>query len=122
MLPTPEQLREQSHWLREAARKAADDETKRRLATDALTLAQVAEAIEREGVVGANTEKYERPLAVILGEDAIQAPTADRKAGADVRSQIRAWRMRAEELRTTADQFQVPSAKDSLRSAARNFE
>jgi hypothetical protein len=72
--------------------------------------------------VGANKENYERLLVVILGEDAVRAPTAVCSIGADMRSQIRAWRRRAEELRTTADQFEVPSAQDSLRSAARNYE
>jgi hypothetical protein len=122
MLPKPEELRERSLQFREAARKAVDDETTRRLATDALILAQLAEAIEREGVVGANAEKYERMLAEILGDDAVQAPTAVRRIGADRRSQIRVWRMRAEELRSTADQFEVPSAQDSLRRAAANYD
>jgi hypothetical protein len=30
--------------------------------------------------------------------------------------------MRAEELRTTADQFEMPSAQESLRRAAANYE
>ncbi len=122
MLPKPEELRERSLQFREAARKAVDDETTRRLATDALILAQLAEAIEREGVVGANAEKYERMLAEILGDDAVQAPTAVRQIGADRRSQVRVWRMRAEELRSTAEQFGVPSAQDSLRRAAANYD
>jgi hypothetical protein len=122
MLPTPEELRDRSLQFREAARIAVDDETKRRLATDALILAQLAEAIEREGVVGANAEKYERMLAVILGDDAVRAPTAVRQIGADMRSQIRAWRMRAGELRSTAEQFEVPSAQASLRRAAANYD
>jgi hypothetical protein len=122
MLPTPEELRERSFQFREAARKAVDDETKRRLATDALILAQLAEAIEREGVVGANAAKYEGMLAVILGDDAVRAPTAVRPIGADTRSQIKAWRLRAEELRSTAEQFEVPSAQESLRRAAVNYD
>jgi hypothetical protein len=122
MLPTPEELHERSLQFREAAHKAVDDEAKRRLAADPLILAQLAEAIEREGVVGANAEKYEQMLAVILGDDAVRAPTAVRQIGADMRSQIRAWRRRAEELRMTADQFEVPSAQDSLRRAARNYD
>lgn len=122
MLPTPETLREQSLRFRDAARRAIDEETKRRLATDALILAQIAEAIEREGVVGANTEKYERLLAMVLDSDAIRAPTAVRQVGADMNSQISTWRMRAEELRSTADQFEVPSAQDALRNAASNYD
>jgi hypothetical protein len=37
-------------------------------------------------------------------------------------SDIRALRMRAEELRAVADQFIVPSAQDSLRRAAANYD
>jgi hypothetical protein len=122
MLPTPEELRKRSLQFREAARQALDDDSKRRLATDALILAQLAEAIEREGVVGANAEKYERMLAVILGDDAVRAPTAVRPIGADTRSQVKAWRLRAEELRSTAEQFEVPSAQEALRRAAANYD
>lgn len=122
MLPTPEELRKRSLQFREAARKAIDDETKRRLATDALILAQLAEAIEREGVVGANAEKYEGMLAAILGDDAVRAPTAVRPIGAGMRSQINAWRLRAKELRSTAEQFEVPSAQEALRRAAVNYD
>jgi hypothetical protein len=32
------------------------------------------------------------------------------------------WRMRAEELRATADQFEVPSAQESLRRAVANYD
>lgn len=38
------------------------------------------------------------------------------------RRQIRAWRMRAEELRATAEQFEEPSARESLRRAADNLD
>jgi hypothetical protein len=92
MLPTPEELRERSLQFRAAARKAGDNETKRRLATDAFILAQLAEAIAREGVVGPKTQKYERLLADILGEDAVRAPTAVQKVGAD---HSRSWTCRA---------------------------
>jgi hypothetical protein len=102
VLPTPQELRDQSQRLREAARHALDDATKRRLATDALVLAQLAEAIERNGgVEGAKAQRYERLLAEVLGEDAVRAPDAGQKVRADMHSQIRAWRDRAEELRTT---------------------
>jgi hypothetical protein len=40
-----------------------------------------------------------------LMEGAIRAPTSVRQIGADMNSQIKAWRMQPEELRTTADQF-----------------
>ena len=38
------------------------------------------------------------------------------------REQVVRWRMRAEELRTTADQFRDPSAQRALLSAAANYE
>jgi hypothetical protein len=123
MLPTPDELRAQSHRLREAALHAPDEPTKRRLANDALVLAQLAEAIERNGGIRrAKVEQYERLVAGILGEDALRAPDAAQKVEAHMRSQIRAWRARAEELRTTASQFEIPTAQESLRSAARNFD
>jgi hypothetical protein len=37
-------------------------------------------------------------------------------------ARINHWRMRAEELRTTAEQFHNPSARRSLLSAAANYE
>jgi hypothetical protein len=42
-------------------------------------------------------------------------------AAVDQRAQIKV-RRRAEELRTTADQFEVPSARDTLRNAAANYD
>lgn len=117
MLPTPAELRERSHRFRDVARKAATLDLKRQLATDALVLAQIAEAIEREGVVqGVKAERYRHLLAEVLGNE-LQAMTAP-----GVRDRITQWRMRAEELRTTADQFQVPSAQESLRKAAANYD
>jgi hypothetical protein len=38
------------------------------------------------------------------------------------RRKITAWRMRAEELRTVADQFSAPSAQEPLRRSAANYE
>jgi DNA-binding winged helix-turn-helix (wHTH) protein len=68
MLPTPEELRERSRQLREAARKTTDDTAKRRLVADALILAQVAEGIERErGGSGDKVETYKWLLAGVLG-------------------------------------------------------
>jgi hypothetical protein len=128
MLPTPENLREQSRRCRETARKAADNAVRRALAACASILAQVAEAIERddEPARKAKAEVYARLLA-----DALRKRTRDiirleitaqqRQVAIDPRSQIRAWRMRAEELRTTADQFSVPSAQETLRQLAANY-
>jgi hypothetical protein len=38
------------------------------------------------------------------------------------RRQIEAWRRRAEELRTTADNFTIPSTQESLRRVAANLD
>ena len=46
--PTPTELREESHRLREAARKESNIDVKRQLASRALELAQRAERIERD--------------------------------------------------------------------------
>ena len=46
---------------------------------------------------------------------------ANERVVADQKARIRAWRRRAEELRTTADNFVVPSAQESLRRAAANY-
>lgn len=125
MLPTPEELRERSRQLREAAHKTTDDTIKRRLADDALALAQIAEGIAREGGMSDDkVERYKRLLAEVLGHKPPAEVQSDRgqQVGTSMRSHVRAWRMRAEELRMTADQFKVPSAQEALRSAARNYE
>ena len=36
--------------------------------------------------------------------------------------QVRAWRVRAEEIRTVADQFSVPSVQERLRQSAANLD
>jgi hypothetical protein len=41
---------------------------------------------------------------------------------ADARRQIRAWRLRAAELRAMADDFDVPSVQEALRRAADNYD
>lgn len=41
---------------------------------------------------------------------------------ADTADDIRRWRMRAEELRTLADRFVVPSVQAALRRAADNYD
>jgi hypothetical protein len=58
MLPTPAKLRKQSRLYREAAH-TADSATRREFAAHALTLAELAEAIERD-VQGANAEDHKR--------------------------------------------------------------
>ena len=36
--------------------------------------------------------------------------------------QVKAWRRRAEELRTVADNFAVPSAKEAMLNTAQSYE
>jgi RNA polymerase sigma-70 factor (ECF subfamily) len=43
-------------------------------------------------------------------------------ASGDKRAQIKRWRLRAEEIRTTAEQFSDPTARRSLQAAAANYE
>jgi hypothetical protein len=126
MLPIPAELRERSRIFREAA-KQAQGAIKRELANYALRLAQIAEGIEREGS-DAPVEKVEpdeRALTQGLSESArrlVRERFSGHRAGVDVQIQIKAWRLRAEELRTTAVQFEVPSAQESLRRAAANYD
>jgi hypothetical protein len=129
MLPTPVELREQSRLFRKAANEALNLATKRRLAAYALAVAQIAEKIERdelsgEPVQGIKAEHYKRLLAHALDEGRRQVEAQPKRPRIDSKAQrqILAWRARAEELRTTADQFTVPSAQESLRHAAANYE
>jgi hypothetical protein len=128
MPPTPTELREQSHIFREAARKAATPDLKRRLARYALSLALAAEAVERGGQVPddmlAELGDQERLIAEALNDGAPVPPSrpSGRKTAPGMPSQITAWRRRAEELRATADSFEVPSAQESLRRAAGNYD
>ena len=128
MLPTPAELRALADDFRQAVQKVTIAELKQWLAGHALRLAQVAEQIEREGSLAAfvriaNIERYERLLAEALDPRrratvaALLSPESDTH-----RREIRAWRMRAEEIRTTADNFEVPSVKASLRTAADNYD
>ena len=48
-------------------------------------------------------------------------PIASKEA-TDEHAQIKRWRLKAEVLRTAADQFAVPSGQESLRRAAANYE
>jgi hypothetical protein len=131
MLPTPAELRDLSHRLRQAACKATDIGTKRRLSEHALALAQVAEQIDQEipncdFVRGANITLYKRVLAQALDErtqSMVRSLLGEENQAIDKRQdEIRAWRMRAEELRSVADQFPLPSAQESLRRAAANYD
>jgi DNA invertase Pin-like site-specific DNA recombinase len=75
----------------------------------------------------ANAQVYARLLANALKKrtrDIIRLEITGEQGQVAIapRSQIRAWRMRAEELRTTADQFAVPSAQEALRRAAANYD
>jgi RNA polymerase sigma-70 factor, ECF subfamily len=56
-----------------------------------------------------------RPRPQVLAGDG--APTSRDKL-----EQIRRWRLRAEEIRTTAEQFTDPTARRSLETAAANYE
>jgi hypothetical protein len=132
MLPSPKELRDLAERIRAAVSRAPADEMKQRLAAHAFRLAQVAEQLERTDagmdalVRRANIERYERLLDGALDERTrrtIEALLGQENAARDKeRSQIEAWRRRAEELRATADQFSVPSAQASLRRAAANLE
>jgi hypothetical protein len=129
MLPTPVELREQSRLLRKAANAAFNLATKRRLAAYALAVAQIAEEIERdevsgEPVQGIKAEHYQRLLAQALddGRRQVEAPPKAPRVDPNAQRQVARWRQRAEELRSTADGFTVPSAQEALRRAAANYE
>lgn len=122
----PAELRERSRRCREAARRAVDVETKRRFAAEAFAAAQRAEALEREvDSKAATVERHVGPLAQTLSNKTgriSKALTGEPQTPEDLRRQIKAWRMRAEELRTVAEQFLVPSVQESLRRAADNYD
>lgn len=127
MLPTPEELREQSRIFRDAARKAATPNLKRRLAQYALSIALAAETVERGGqipdavLVALREQQHLLAQALDDGAPVPPAPPSKPETVPNIQDQIRQWRVRAEELRLTADQFQVPSAQDALRNAALNY-
>jgi len=131
MLPSPQELRELAERIRAAVQKAPTDNMKQTLAAHALRIAQVAEQIERTNDPDAlarrsNIERYKELLAGALNERTrITVETLldqENEALEKKRRQIEAWRRRAEELRATADQFKVPSAQESLRRAAANYD
>jgi hypothetical protein len=63
-----------------------------------------------------------RALAAALSAGLHTDTAAKERAVADERRRIRALRLRAEELRATADQFVVPSAQETLRRTAANYD
>ena len=130
MLPTPVELRDYARRYLDAARKSVDPDTKRRLSGYAAALAQVAEAIERhagfaEIVSGEKLDEYRRLIARALEPEArqlVEGLLLEHDTLALQRERIRLWRLRAEEMRATADHFVIPSAEDSLRRAAANYD
>jgi hypothetical protein len=122
-LPSTIELRERSRSWRDAARKAVDPAAKREIAAYAFALAQVAEAMERDPT-SMTSDAFGRLVQEALERAGmIVHEVIDKigRASADA-AKIRAWRMRAEELRTTADGFAVPSAQETLRRAAANYD
>jgi hypothetical protein len=124
MLQKIVELRDRSRRFREAARKTADTITKRQFAENATVLAQLAEVIEREVELdrGAKIERYAGKLSEALNERARYIHDLLNDSETTAMRRIKAWRARAEELRTTAGQFPVPSAQEALRKAAASFD
>ena len=131
VLPTPADLRELSHRFRQAAQLAPASGTRTQLASYALALAQLAEQTERDASIGefvrtANIELYNRVLS--QGLDERTRATVEMLLGKEEEAldkkldEIRQWRMKAEELRTVADQFMAPSPQEALRRAADNYD
>ena len=131
MLPSPSDLRELALRFRQAAEKLPGADAKIRIARHAFLLAQVAEQLERESalvafVQNANIERYGRLLAGALDERT-RTTVAELLASEQEHihrktEEIRAWRLRSEELRTVADTCLVPSAQGMLRRAADNYD
>ena len=126
ILPTPGELRAKARLYRNAAKHASKSDDKRFLANCGLALAQIAEAIEGDGRIDALLEAPK--LKNLLGyvdervRNVVEQLMRQQKAEPIDTERIRAWRLRAEELRTAADNFSVPSAQDSLRRAAANYD
>jgi len=131
MLPSAAELRERVRSYMDAARNATDTTTKQRLSACAFVMAQVAQLIERDPH-GANANANRLARVIVEALNAVrEAPsdvplpdaiTAKQHAISDVRVRIERWRRRAEELRTTADHFVVPSAQESLSREAANYD
>jgi RNA polymerase sigma-70 factor (ECF subfamily) len=56
------------------------------------------------------------------GLQSVAAAGGASRAPGDTREQIRRWRLRAEEMRTNAEQFTDPNARRSLKRANANYE
>ncbi len=128
MLVTPVELRERSKIYLAAATAASRVEAKRQLAAYALTLAQVAECIERDTasvrVDDLRRALTEAQMALRIAPSELRAIAGaiTQQAISQDRDRIKRWRQRAEELRTVADQFVVPSVQETLRRTAANYE
>jgi hypothetical protein len=128
MLPSRHELRELAERIRAAVPHARTDRIKRLLLSDALRLTEAAEQLEQNTATldplmrRAHIERYERLLAAVVDDQARSVIGTllreENAALAKERRQIRAWRMRAEELRATADQFSDDTAQGPLRRAA----
>jgi hypothetical protein len=123
--PTPEALREQSRTRQETSERA-ENVTALYVATYPLALAPVAEAIEQgdEFESAANIEHCEERRVRVPGFGARHlAPKLYTESNTgESRSQIGAWRARAEELRAAANRFVLPTAQEALRRAAGNYD
>jgi len=93
-MSTPAELRHQARLLQDAANQEADVTIKRKLARDALRIAQLAEAVERAGQGEAMAEP----------------------------ERARRWRMRAAEFRAVAEQTTNPQAKLSRMRLAETYD
>lgn len=124
MLPTPTELRALSGRYRDEAGTAPDAKTKGELLVFAFALAQAAQALESNvPMPEAKLLEYKRLIAAAQSnetEQIVKLPIA--QLADDERRRISSWRMRAEELRAVADQFEVPSAQGTLRRLADNYD
>jgi hypothetical protein len=122
------ELREAARRLSEAAERASSPGSKRRLAGTAFLLAQAAEQIERQDppTLAPPQDRAARLVADALDERTRAVVEAFLSEGAekigDTLRDIRRWRMRAEELRTVADQTQSRSAKLTFLRVAADYD
>ena len=126
MLPTPVELRELSRLYREAARLETIASRKRQLAACALALAQIAEAVERDGRID-EFVKDDKLRYLLAGVDAtvrqiVGKLLTEQCDNPVTRAGIIRWRVRAAELQSIAEQFFIPSAQEGLLKAADSYE
>lgn len=123
--PTPKAFREQPRACQEISEQA-ENVTAPHVATYALALAPVAEAIDQEGESELPTIiEHCGPRCVRVPDCGARhlAPKLCAKSNAgESRLQIGAWRARAEQLRAAANRFVIPTAQEALRRAARNYD